>query len=220
MAEWGGIISTILGGASGLAENLFGVSWEEEAKKKDAALGPAPTFEMPQSQLDYEKLLNARKRQEMPGHSDALAQADIQRSLQAAGAARVAGSPYGAQAGLGLAEGNRRRQLRRLGIEQEAYTSMAEDASTQAAMQRAPFEQMQFEYNEWLPWQIAKNEIASIRGTGQQQLISGLDNAAAYGIQGAQLWSQNQQPQTGGSPYQLPPNTPMGGYNWTYNPNS
>ena len=94
-------------------------------------------------------------------------------------------------AGSNAAQANRKQYLRQLGIGNDVYQSQAEERSIQAGASGAAYENMEFEYNEWLPWQIAKNEIASIRGTGQQQLIGGLDQAAAAGIQGANIYNQN-----------------------------
>jgi len=192
MSDWGGIIGTVLGGVSGLAENLFGTSWEEEANAKEKELGDAPKFGIPQSQQEYEQLMQSKVGQNMPGYGDMLAQIEAQTAYQSVSSGMASGSQYGAMAGQNAAQSNRRRYLRQLGISNEGYKSNAEMGSIQATASRAPYEQAQFEYNEWLPWQIAKNEIASIRGTGQQQLMSGIDTLGAVGIYGSQLAQNNQ----------------------------
>jgi hypothetical protein len=192
MADWGGIVSLLLSGASGLVENLIGQDMSKEAEKKRAALGEPPKFEIPQSQLDHEKLMRTRARQEMPGAAQMRAGIEAQTGQAAGAASMAAGSQVGALAGSNLAQSNRRRQLRQLGIAGQVYSDRAQMGNIQATASRAPYEQMQFEYNEWLPWQIAKNEIASIRGVGQQQLVGGLDRLAATGIQGANMYAQNQ----------------------------
>jgi len=191
MANWGGLIPTIIGGIQGLTENLIGQSWEDDANKKEAALGGAPEFSTPQSQLEYEQLAKTQANQDMPGYADQVRQIEANSAYATASTARAAGSQYGAMAGSNAAQANRKKYLRQLGIGNDVYQSGAEERSIQATASRAPYEQMEFEYNEWLPWQIAKNEIASIRGTGQQQLIGGLDQAAAAGIQGANIYNQN-----------------------------
>lgn len=193
-------IPLIASGVTGLVENLWGTSMEEEADKKRAALGAPPKYDIPQSQIDSEQLARIRTRQEMPEYSKILAQIDANAANQASATARVSGSQYGAMAGSGAAQANRKKYLRQLGIASDVSRSQAEQQSINATASGAQYEQMQFEYNEWLPWQIAKNEIAAIRGVGQQQIMSGLDTAAAAGIYGSQLLQNNQQQGGGAQP--------------------
>ncbi len=193
MAVNSGLIGGIIAGISGLGQNLFGTSWKEEANRKEAALGDAHKFSIPQSQLDYEQLMGSYAGQDMPNYSELVNQARATSDYQAASAGRVASSQFGAMGGANAAQAGRKKYLRQLGIANDAYKSNAEAGAIEAQMGRAPYEQMQFEYNEFLPWQIAKNEIASIRGVGQQQLTSGLDTAAAAGIHATNIYQQNQQ---------------------------
>ena len=187
-----GIVSGILGLLPGMAETFVGYGWEDEANAKEKKLGDAPKFGIPQSQQEYEQLMNSKVGQNMPGYGDMLAQIEAQTAYQSVSSGMASGSQYGAMAGQNAAQSNRRRYLRQLGITNEGYKSGAELGAIQATASRTPSEIMQYEYNENIPWQIAKNEIASIRGTGQQQLIHGLDNAAAYGIYGSQMFNGQQ----------------------------
>ena len=193
MADTSGIIGSLIGGVTGLAENLFGTSWEDTANQKEAALGGAPKFGIPKSQLEYEEVMKGYSKQNMPGYADMVNQARATSDYQTASAGRVAGSQYGALGGANAAQAGRKKYLRQLGIANDSYKSNAEAGAIEAQMGRAPYEQMQFDYNEWLPWQIAKNEIASIRGAGQQQLTSGLDNAGASAIHATNIYQQNKQ---------------------------
>ena len=157
--------------------------------------------------------MRKRVRQGMPGY-DAISQGIDSTAATSMGAsARAAGSQVGAQAGANLALNKRRRDIRQLGIAAQQYRDRAEFQSGQATKSRAPYEMAQYEYNEWLPWQIAKNEIAGIRGTGQQQLMTGLDQGAAAGIHTANLFAQNQYYGGGGGQPQYQ-QTPMAPYNY------
>jgi len=200
MANWGGLIGTILAGASGLAENLFGTNWEAEANAKEKALGDSPKFDTPQSQTEYENLMRSRAREDMPGYNDMLNQIEAQTAYQAGAGARVADSQYGAMAAGGAAQANRRRYLRQLGIQNQASKSDAELAAIQAGASGAQYDMMKYEYNDNIPWQVAKNEIASLRGFAQQGITNQLDTIGAAGIYGAQLWDnrtpQNNTPQS------------------------
>ena len=121
-----GLISTILSGATGLVENLWGSNMEEEADAKRAALGDSPTFTTPQSQLDYENLSQLRSKQEMPGTSQMLANIEANRAAQTSAAGRVADSQYGALGGANAASATRSKYLRQLGIQGSQYKSGAE----------------------------------------------------------------------------------------------
>ena len=201
------IISGILGLLPGIAEEIVGWGWDEEAEKKEKELGPAPTFSIPESQRRYEDYMKTRSRQAMPGSE--LMEQNIEETtagtLSAAG--RVADTGWGAQgAGLRATE-DRRRRLRKMGSMQEQYKAASTADAAGAVKSRTPYETMQYEYNEWLPWQIGKNEIAAIRGAGQQQLMGGLDQAAAASIYGANIYNTSQMysnppPQQGQMQYQ------------------
>ena len=194
--NWGGIVSIALAGASGLVENLFGKSMEEQAREKEAALGAAPKFEVPKSQLEYERLMATKSRQEMPGASR------MQENIEAApSGARMAGTQVGGLGASNMAADKRKRFLRQLGIGKQQYRSQAELDNIGAVASRTPYEVMQHDY-EWRDWQIAKNEIATLRGAGQNEIMSGLDRGAAAGIYTSSMFNgqQGQQPQQ--SPYQ------------------
>jgi len=188
-SNWGGIVSTALAGASGLVENLFGTSMEEEAAKKEAKLGEAPKFEVPTSQIAFEEGMRKRTRQDMPG-MDAINQS-IESSISTGrgAAARASGSQVGAMGGSNASLISRKKQLRQLGISNDQFKSQAQTEYGGAVKSRGQYEQNQFEYNKWLPWQIAQNEIASMVGYGQQKLMSGMDNASAAAIYGSSLLS-------------------------------
>ena len=207
--DWAGIVGVALGGASGLVENLFGKSWEEQAEEKEKQLGPAPTFSIPESQKRYEDYMKTRSRQAMPGSELMEQSIEDTTSDTLSRAGMVANTGWGAQgAGLGATE-NRRRRLRKLGSMQEQYKRAAQTDYAGAVKSRTPYETMQYEYNEWLPWQIQKNEIASIRGAGQQQLMTGMDRGAAMGIYGANMYNTSQMygNQSGGNPGYVPYST-------------
>lgn len=200
-SNWGGIISTALAGASGLIENLWGTSMEDEARKKEAALGDAPKFAIPDSQIAFEEGMRKRMGKNMPGYSQMESDINSTAATSMGASARVSGSQVGAMGGANRSMASRKRQLRQLGVANLQSQDTAKLQYGEAVKSRGQYEQAQFEYNEWLPWQIQKNEIAAIRGSGQQRLMSGLDQAAATGIYASSLFgNQNQN---------TPPPTPV-----------
>lgn len=202
MADVGGIIGLLLSGVTGLAENLFGEDLEQKAKDKEAALGAAPTFDIPESQLAFEDAMNKRVRKGMPGATQMREDIDSTAATSMGASARAGGTQAAGLGGANLALDRRRKGIRQLGIANEKFRSLAEAQRAEAVKSRAPYEIAQYEYNEWLPWQIEKNEIAALRGAGQQQLMTSLDRGAAAGIHGSNLFSQNKY--YGGANYNLP----------------
>ena len=204
MSAWASLIPMALGIAEGQIESLFGKSWEEEAREKEKELGPAPTFSIPESQRRYEDYMKTRSRQAMPGSEFMEQNIEDTTSDTLSRAGRVADTGWGAQgAGLRATE-DRRRRLRKMGSMQEQYKPAATADAAGAVKSRTPYETAQYEYNEWLPWQIQKNEIAALRGAGQQQMMSTLDRGAAAGIYGANIYNTQkmyQQEQTTQYPY-------------------
>lgn len=200
--DWGGIISTAIGGTAAVAENLFGKNMVNEADKREAALGEAPEFSTPQSQTDYEALMKSKAGQDMPGYTDMLNQVEASTAYQASAGARASGSQYGAMAAGNAAQSNRRRYLRQLGIQNDVSKSSAKLDSTMAGASGTQFDIMAYEYNDNIPWQMAKNEIAALRGYGQQKIVGGLDNVGATGIYASQIYGNNNKEEDGGL---LPP---------------
>lgn len=192
MADWGGIVGTIIGGVSAVAENLFGKDMVNEADKREAALGEAPKFSTPQSQADYEALMKSKAGQDMPGYTDMLNQVEASTAYEASAGARVSGSQYGAMAAGNAAQGNRRKYLRQLGIQNDVSKSSAELEATMAGASGTQFDIMEYEYNDNIPWQMAKNEIAALRGYGQQKIVGGLDNVGATGIYASQIYGNKE----------------------------
>lgn len=183
------IASSIAGMIPSTIEQYIGYDYLDEAEKKAAKTGEAPKFEVPTSQIAFEEGMRKRTKQDMPG-IDAINQS-IESSISTGrgAAARASGSQVGAMGGSNASLVNRKKQLRQLGISNDQFKSQAELEYGGAVKSRGQYEQNQFEYNKWLPWQIAQNEIASMVGYGQQKLMSGMDNASAAAIYGSSLLS-------------------------------
>jgi len=205
--DWGGLAGVAIGLLSGQMETLFGKSWEEDAKAKEKALGAPPKMEMPQSQIDFEQMAARKTKQAMPGMQSLEDNIDQVASQSTSQSARAATGQFSAMGGGNRAQSNRRSQLRRMSAVQEGYADQAQMGAAQAVKSRAPYETMQYERNEFIPWQIQKNRIAAERGFGMNQIVHGFDQAGAYGIYGAQAMSNNQSPYAGSQPQPQP----MGG---------
>ena len=159
-----------------------------EAEKREKALGESPKYEIPESVDQYEEMMRTLSQGETPGYD--LMKEDIQER----GAADMTGvsqlsSPEQALSGAGAVSYDQMNQLSDLGMRAFEWRDQANLGYAGAMQDTAQQEAMQYEYNEWLPWQIAKNEIASLRGAGQAAQQSGTDTMGAAGIQAVSMFS-------------------------------
>lgn len=211
----GGIISAALELLPGMAQSYVGYNMEDEAIAKEKALGDAPKMGIPDSQIAFEEGMRKRMGSNMPGYSQMESDINSTAATGMGASARVSDSQVGALGGANRSMVSRKRDLRRLGVANLQSQDTATVQYGEAVKSRVPYEQAQFETNEWLPWQINKNEIAAIRGSGQQQLMTSLDQGAAAGIYGMNLMDQNkyynQQMQ---NPYMNTSQSPYTPYNY------
>lgn len=160
---------------------IEGIRKTDEASAREAALGDAPKFEIPSNYDQYMNVMKERAGQQMPGY-DAMSQ-DIQEAAaaNATGVAQLSSGPE-AVMGMDAVYGDQASQLRDLGMRASQWQNQAELGYQQAQYGRGALEQQQFEYNEWLPWQIKKNEIASMRNAGNQMAAGGTDGMGAGAV--------------------------------------
>lgn len=159
-----------------------------EADDREAALGAAPQFEIPSSYDKYTKLMKERSEQQMPGYDAMSTDIQEQAAANATGVSQLSSGPQ-AIMNMDAVYGDQATQLRDLGMRASEWQNQAQMGYQQAQYGRGQLEQQQFEYNEWLPWQIQKNEIASLRTAGQQMSASGSDNMGAAGVSAASMFS-------------------------------
>ena len=150
------------------------------AREKEAALGASPTMEVPKSVDDYINLQRTMARQEMPGSTQ------MRQDINQTQAGMLSSSKQNAQ-GVDamtamLASGqNKMRALSQMGIAAAQYKTGQMNQYGQAVASRAPWEQQQFEYNQWIPWQQQKNEIMGEKNMGMQMGYTGMDGMMAAG---------------------------------------
>jgi len=183
-------ISSLVAGGKARKMRKEGESYLSQAAQKDAMLGPSPTMEVPQSVDDYINLSRKMARQEMPGATQ-MRQDIAQTNAGMLSGAMQAGQGADTMAAVLAAGQNRMRALSQMGIAASQYRSGQQQNYAQAVASRAPWEQQQFEYNEWIPWQQQKNEAVDMRNMGLQMKYQGMDMGAAAGIQGANMLSQD-----------------------------
>lgn len=126
----------------------------------------------------------------MPGYDAMQAGIMDEAAANATGVAQLTSGPE-AVMGTSSVYNNQANQLRDLGMRASQWQQEQEMRYLGAQQGRGELEQQQFEYNKWLPWQIEKNEIASLRGAGQQMQASGLDTLGATGMQAASMFTNN-----------------------------
>ena len=198
------LVSAGIAAARGIGKAVQGRRDIKEAKKMEKELGESPKFETPQAVDDYTNRMNLLAKQEMPGYSQM--KSDIQEST-ATGMGQVGQLAQGEDkmAGLlGLMQGQK-QSLRTLGTMAMQHQYGAQKEAVQAGLQKAPWEEKEFEYNDWVPWQQGKNRAIDMRNMGSQQRSEGWDMVAGAGIQGANLmsmnsWYNNMYPKPGGEP--------------------
>jgi len=178
---------------------VSGISDSSEAAKREKELGEAPKFEMPESLGQYQDLMKTRTRQEMPGLSQREAAIETGVAHGASAVGRMADTGWGAQGAIDALQEGARKDMRSLGIEALQYQRGTEEQYGQSLQAQAPYDVMQWERDEWMPWQIAKNEIAALRGAGQASAASGSDAMTAAAMQYMNMQQQqnyyNQQQQ-------------------------
>ena len=232
---------SITGMATGLAKMGFGIADTVKANRMEKGL-TTPKYEIPKGLEDYESLMKRNAQGQMPGYDQEMAGIEQGTARTLTGVRQLASNQSSAMAGLLGSTSNQQDRVRELGVRALQYRQQQQQNLGQAYLQRAQAENQQFEYNQWLPWQMKKNQIQSLRGAGTQNIYGGLDSMASAAINGMNM-NANQQsygnmiPQYGNqgqqplasypSPYQgnqqapLPwnqTNLPMnGGFNYNYN---
>jgi 1,4-alpha-glucan branching enzyme len=166
----------------GVTNIIQGVKDRKEAERIKANAGPRPEYEIPESVDKMISLYEQQAAAGMPGED--IYKQDIQASTArtAGAAAQLADSPVAALTALGGAQQREIGALRDLQARAAMYQSQANQQVAQAYGQRAQWENLQFDYNQNQPWQIAQNQYWGLRNQGRQSINQGLDTAMS-GIQ-------------------------------------
>jgi hypothetical protein len=159
---WAQIIGQVAGMLPAMAESFVGFGLEDEAARKEAALGEAPKFETPESQIAFEESMRKRIRQGMPGATQMREDMDATAATSMGASARAGGTQAAGLGGANLALDRRKKGIRQLGIANQQFRSLAEAQRAEAVKSGAQYEIAEYEYNEWLPWQIASHRISTM----------------------------------------------------------
>jgi len=214
---------------SGIANLFAGIFANRRAKKlKEGGLDKwkesmdFTDYTIPQSYTDELGLRKTQMRQEMPGYSQHRQDIDSATASTLSSSQNLGGADSAAVL-LGAGQ-DRLRALRGLGIQASQYGQRQQEGYTQAVGRGAQFENMAFDYNQWIPQQQFANTITAERNMGNQMMSSGFDQMLGAGIQGAnmanqQQWYNNMQPQQGGGNQGGSMNPAWQGpqYNWNQN---
>jgi hypothetical protein len=167
-----------------------GILAEDEAKSREKELGPAPTFNIPEGYDFALKQLRKRQNQQMPGYGAAMAGIEQAAAANATGVSQLMSGPDAVMAQSGI-YGDKVAQIQDLSARARQWQQEQRDRYAQGLRGRAGLEAEQFEYNQWLPWQIGKNEAAAMRYAGQQAQQSGADTMGAAGMNLATILSND-----------------------------
>ena len=165
-----------------------GMLAEDEAKKRESEL-TTPQYEIPESYDLALSQLKKRSQQKMPGYDEAMAGIQQATAANATGAQQLSSGPEAIMAQSGI-YGDEMSQIQDLGSRASQWQQQQQAQYARGLQGRAGMETQQFEYNQWLPWQIEKNEIASMRYAGQGAQASGSDTMGAAGVQAASIFSK------------------------------
>jgi len=168
---------------------IEGVRADDEAKKREKALGSSPEFQIPESYDLALEQLRKRQKDTMPGYDEAMAGIQQETAANVTGAQQLSSGPEAIMAQSGI-YGDQQARIQDLGMRASQWQQQQQQQYAQMLQGRAGMEMQQFEYNQWLPWQIQKNEIASLRGAGQAAQQSGADTMGAAGVQAASIFSK------------------------------
>ena len=171
--------AALLADPTGTLTGLMGMS---EANKREEALGGPPQYEIPESYDLALSQMKKRSKQQMPGYDEAMAGIQQDAAANATGANQLSSGPEAIMAQNSI-YGNEMAQIQDLGSRASQWQQQQQAQYARGLQGRAGMETQQFEYNQWLPWQIQKNEIASLRGAGNTAVASGMDNMMATGVQ-------------------------------------
>jgi len=163
-----------------------GVRRSKSAEAMEAELGGLPAYEVPESYDRYTQMMRDRAQQQMPGYDTM--QEDImgQAAANATGVGQLSSGPE-AVMGTGLAYQDASNQLQDLGLRAATYKQGNQQAYAGAVQGRSPYETMEYEYNQWIPWQIGMNEAMSMRNAGQAAQQSGTDTMGASAVTGLSM---------------------------------
>ena len=176
---WEGVLNTL--DPLFLGPIITGITDNQAAKDAEKLRTDPPKFEIPKSYDDYVKQMKERSQQQMPGFDAMKTGIEEAAAANATGVGQLESGPE-AIMGMNDVYGEQTNQLRDLGMRASAWQNEQQLGYQQAVQGRGVLEQQQFDYNEWLPWQIKKNEIASMRNAGNQMVSQGSDAQAAAGM--------------------------------------
>ena len=165
---------------------IDGFRAEDRADAMEAELGPLPEYQVPESYDRYTQMMRDRAQQQMPGYETM--QEDImgQSAANATGVGQLSSGPE-AVMGTGLAYQDASNQLQDLGLRAATYKQGNQQAYAGAVQGRSPYETMEYEYNQWIPWQIGMNEAMSMRNAGMGAQQSGSDTMGAAAMTGLSM---------------------------------
>jgi len=173
--------------ALGILEPLFlaplvsGLNDTEEANKREKALGSSPEYQIPESYDLALEQLRKRQKDTMPGYDEAMAGIQQETAANVTGAQQLSSGPEAIMAQSGI-YADQQARIQDLGMRASQWQQQQQQQYAQMLQGRAGLEAQQFEYNEWIPWQQQKNEIASLRGAGSQAIASGIDSMGAGAV--------------------------------------
>jgi hypothetical protein len=162
---------------------------EDEASRREEALGESPKFEIPESYDLALSQLKKRQKQQMPGYNEAMAGIQQETAANATGAQQLLSGPNAIQATNSL-YGDEQARIQDLGARASQWQQQQQQQYASMLQGRAGLETQQWEYNENIPWQINKNEINAMRNTGQAMADQGADNMGAVGMNAASIFSK------------------------------
>lgn len=165
-----------------------GIRAEDEATKRENALGESPKFEIPESYTLALNELKKRSKEKMPGYDEAMAGIQQETAANATGAQQLSSGPDAIMAMSGI-YGDEQAKVQDLGMRASQWQRQQEQQYAQMLKGQAGLETQQWEYNDWMPWQQKKNEISSMRNAGQATADQGADNMGAVGMNAASIFS-------------------------------
>ena len=179
-------------GVVGLGKAIVGGIQKRKAQKELDK--ETPKYSRPE---EYEKLLGIFQQQaslgQLPGQDqiEAKLSANTARGTRAIG--KYADNPVAAVASVAGLYGREQGAIRDLGIQFSEFRNRAQNQLAGAYKMGADYSDKAFSYNQWYPDQMRRNMAAQKWNSGQQTMWSGIDQAAAAGVDALSLGAMNAQ---------------------------
>lgn len=220
------ITLALLSGVPGVIEGGIGM-WQgmktiKEAEAIREAAGDRPEYEIPKSIQEYVDLYKGMDVTGLPGEDIYRQEIGGRQAQTATAAGQVASTEAGALSALGQAHQQSLSSLRDLSIRSSMYRQQQENLKRQgvagALQTQANYQDKEWQYNQFLPWQTAQNEYWGLRQSGQAMMMGGIDTAGstmtnALGSAATMRMYQDMMPDTTTHQTQAPWAYPWGNYN-------